>query len=98
MNPYAIPLYAAPALITIAASLLKNRLWKWILLFLAILAYWGLLQPYVQWAYSHPFNPNDGGPKVFALLFGWAYGLILVVIPTYWISKGVQWLAKKMRK
>ena len=85
-------------LITIAASLLKNGLWKWMLLLLAILTYWGFLQPFVQWAYSHPFNPNDGGPKVFALLFGWAYGLILVVIPTYWISKGIQWLVRKKRK
>ena len=98
MNPYVIPEYAIPALLTVAASLLKNKLCKWALLLLAILVFWGILQPSVHWAYSHPFNPNDGGPKTFALLFGWAYGLILVVIPTYWISKGIQWLVRKTRK
>jgi hypothetical protein len=98
MNPYFIPLYAAPMLITTTASLLNNKLWKWVFLLLAILTYWGILQLSVQWAYSHPFNPDDGGPKVFALLFGWAFGLVIVVIPTYWLSKGIQWLVKKKRK
>lgn len=85
-------------LITTTASLLNNKLWKWVFLLLAILTYWGILQLSVQWAYSHPFNPDDGGPKVFALLFGWAFGLVIVVIPTYWLSKGIQWLVKKKRK
>ena len=98
MNPYVLPNIAMPVLLTVAASLLNNKLWKWALLLLAVLAFWGLLQPSVHWAYSHPFNPDDGAPKVFALLFGWAYGLILVVIPTYWISKGIQWLAKRNKK
>jgi len=97
MNPYSIPLYAVPGLITIAASLVKNRPWKWLLLLLAVLLFWGLLQPYVQWEYSNPFTPKDGGPKTFALLFGWAYGLIMVVIPTYWTSKGIQLLMKRKR-
>lgn len=97
MNPYSIPLFAIPALITVAASLSKKRLSKWGLLLLAVITFWGILQPSVYWAFTHPFNPNDGGPKTFALLFGWAYGLILVVVPTYWISKGVQWIAKKNR-
>jgi zinc transporter ZupT len=98
MNPYTIPLFAIPAGITIAASLLKNKAWKWILLLLATFIFWGLLQPSVHWAYTHPFNPNDGGPKTFAFLFGWAYGLIIIVVPTYWISKGIQHLKKIMKQ
>ena len=85
-------------LITIAASLLKNKLWKWALLILAVVTFWAILQPLVHWAYAHPFNPSDGAAKVTALLLGWVYGLILVVIPTYWISKGIQWLLKKRTK
>jgi apolipoprotein N-acyltransferase len=95
MDPYLIPLIVVPTGITIVASLLKNRLWKWVLLFLATLLFWVILQPSVQWAFTHPFNPNDGAPRTFALLFGWAYGLLLVVIPTYWISKGIQLIRKR---
>ena len=98
MNPYTIPLYAAPALITIAASFLKNRIWKWTLLLLAIGSYWALLQMSVHWAYAHPFNPNDGAAKLTALILGGAFGLIMIVIPTYWLSKGIQWLVWKKRK
>ena len=93
-----IPLFVIPAGITIVASLLKNREWKWILLLIATVIFWGILQPSVHWAYQHPFNQNDGGPKAFALLFGWAYGLLMVIIPTYWISKVFQLINKKMKK
>ena len=98
MNPSTIPLFAIPAGITIAASLFKNRAGKWILPVVATVIFWGILQPSVHWAYMHPFNPNDGGPKTFALLFGWAYGLIMVVVPTFWISKGLQLINKKLKQ
>lgn len=98
MNPYSIPLFAMPALMAIAASFLKNRWEKWLLLLLAIVTFWAILQPAVHWAFAHPFNPADGAAKAFAWLFGWAYGLIEVILPAYWISKGFQWLARKKRQ
>ena len=96
MNPYLIPLIALPAGIALAASLMATKVWKWFLLLSSAFVFWVILQPFVQWAFLHPFDPNDGGAKTFALFFGWAYGLILVTIPTYWISKGAQSLRKKM--
>jgi len=98
MNPYLIPLYGVPALITIAASLSKNKFLRWGLLALAIIIFWGILQFCVIWAYTHPFNSDDGGPRTFALFFGWVFGLIAVIIPTYSISKGIQWLVRRNRK
>jgi len=98
MNPYLIPVFIIPALLTVKASLSPNKLWKWTLLLLAVITFWGILLPSVDWAYSSPVNTNDGSPRAFALLFGWAYGLILVVIPTYWTSKGIQWIVKKNKK
>ena len=98
MNPYQIPLILLPAGITVVCSFLKQRALKWSLLLLATLTYWAILQLYVQWAYSHPFNPSDGGVRTGAFVFGWAIGLILVVIPTYWISKGIQFIRIKWRE
>jgi len=98
MNPYSIPLIIVPLGITVAASLTRKKLWKWSLLLFAVAVFWGILQPSVDWAFSHPFNPNDGAPKTFAFLFGWVYGLVLVIIPTYWISRGIQCIFRKKNR
>lgn len=94
MNPYSIPQFLLTALLALAASFQSRRLWKWLLLLSAVLTFWAFLQPAVHWAFSHPFNPNDGAAKVSALLFGWAVGLVAVVLPVYGISRGVQALAR----
>ncbi len=98
MNPYLITMIGIPALLSGSASFIKKPIIKWILLVIATVVFWAILQKYVDWAYTHPFNPNDGGPRTFAYLFGWVYGLIIVIIPTYWISKVIQWLVKKRNK
>lgn len=98
MNPYTIPLIAVTAGLTLYASFRKN---KWIrrgLLLAATVAFWVILNFEVDWTFTHPFNPDDGGPRVFALMFGWAFGLILIVIPLYWISRGIQTVARKLKK
>lgn len=79
------------------ASFLKNKWMSRGLLLTATVAFWVILQPHVHWTFSHPFNPNDGGPKVFALFFGWAYGLVLIVTPLYWISRGTQAIVHKLK-
>ncbi len=98
MNPYLIPLIAVPAGITLFASFLKRKWIRRILLLVAAAAFWAIRLPHVDWAYSHPFNPNDGGPKMLALFFGWAYGLILVVMPVYWISRGAQAIIRERKE
>ena len=97
MNPYSIPLVAVPVVLSIVASLGENKWMRRGLFVVAIAAFWAILQPHVHWTFSHPFDPNDGGPKVFALLFGWAYGLILVT-PIFWVSIGAQAIVKRLRK
>ena len=98
LNPYSIPQFLLSALLALAASFQPRRSWKWLLLFSAVLTFWAFLQPAVHWAYSHPFNPSDGAAKASALLFGWAVGLIGVVLPVYWISRGAQALAQKRKR
>ena len=98
MNPYTVTMVGIPVLLSVIASLAKKPVIKWTLLILATAIYWVILQKYVNWAFTHPFNPNDGGPRTFAYLFGWLYGLIIVIIPTYWISKGTQCLVKRIKK
>jgi hypothetical protein len=95
MNPYTIPLIAVPAGITLYASFRNN---KWIrrgLLFAATVVFWVIANIHVDWTFTHPFNPDDGGPRMGALVFGWAVGLILIVMPLYWVSRGIQAVARK---
>lgn len=97
MNPFMIPLVVVPAAITIYASIVKRRWARFSLLFVATAAFWVFLQLAVDWAFSHPFDPNDGGPRAFAFLFGWLFGLVLIITPVYWTSKGIQWIRSTSR-
>ena len=97
MNPFTIPLFVVPAAITIYASLVKRRWIRFGLLLVASAVFWFVLPMHVHWTFSHPFNPNDGGPKAFAIVFGWLIGLVLVVTPVYWTSRVIQWIWSKIR-
>jgi hypothetical protein len=91
MNPYTIVMVGIPIILSIIASLSKRRLIKWILLIFATAIYWILLVQYVDWSYTHPFNPDDGGPRSMAATFGWLIGIVIVIIPTYFITKVIKW-------
>ena len=97
MNPYTVPLVAVPAAITVFASVVKARWIRRSVLLLATAVFWLILQLHVHWTFSHPFDPDDGGPKAFAFLFGWLFGIVLVITPAYWISRGIQsvWLKRR---
>ena len=97
MNPFTIPLIAIPAAITFYASFVKGRWARLGLLLVATMVFWLFLQVHVDWTFTHPFEPNDGGPRTVAFLFGWLYGLVLVIAPVYWSSKGIQWIWSKIR-
>ena len=95
MNPYTIPLIVIPAAITIYASFVGRRWVRISLLLAATVVYWLVLQLQVHWTFSQPFNPNDGGPKAFASLFGWVYGLVFVVTPVYWVAIVIRRIRQK---
>jgi hypothetical protein len=100
MNPFAIYMIGIPIVLSAIASILKRRIAKWILLVMATSTYWVLLVQYVDWSYTHPFNPNDGGPRAFSAVFGWLIGVVTVILPTYLISKFLQcfWHKKHRRR
>ena len=87
MNPYTLPLYLIPALMTFIGALAEKRITQVICIVMATCVFWLLLQGSVDWAYTHPFNPDDGAARSFAILFGWFYGLLIVILPTYFITR-----------
>ena len=97
VNPYTIPLVVVPVAITIYASSVRRRWVRIGLLVFATAVFWLVLQPHVHWTFSHPFNPNDGGPKAVALLFGWVYGLVFLIAPVYLVSRAIH-RARQRRK
>lgn len=97
VNPYTIPLIVVPAAITIYASSVGRRWVRISLLLVATVVFWIVLQPHVHWTFSHPFNPNDGGPKAVALLFGWVYGLVFVITPVYLVTRIIHRIRQRRR-
>ena len=87
-NPFEAPILAIGLLAGIIAGLIPgkqpirwlNRIY--ILLSGAFLA-WGLEIYFVDWAYTHPFDPNDGGPRTVVALLGWIVALINPILPTF---------------
>lgn len=97
MNPYKPFLYIVPIIFSILAGLSKTKKIQLCFVGIATLFYWGILQFYVEYSYNHPFNPNDGGPKTFALLFGWLLGLCLLILPIYYCTLGVKRLIQNRK-
>lgn len=98
MNPYTIPLVVFPAAITIYASFVTRRWLRISLLCFATVLFWLVLQLHVDWTFSHPFNPDDGGPKAFALLFGWVFGLVFVITPIYFVSRVIRRIRQRCNR
>lgn len=98
MNPYALYLYALPGVLAIASAFPQKRLVRFLLLVSAAGIYWLVLPNYVDWGYTHPFEPNDGAARSFALLFGGLIGLIVFVLPLHLGSMLLIWLYKKRIK
>jgi hypothetical protein len=57
--------------------------------------HWMLLPKSVQWAYTHPFNPNDVAALSFSALFGGSIGLITLILPLHFETKFMIWILKK---
>jgi hypothetical protein len=101
-NPYQTMLYWIPGAIAFVAGILpaQSRSWKVVqsaLLCIAAAVFWGILQHSVSWAYDRSFNPNDGAPKTFALLFGWLFGLIFPIAPVWIVVRGLRWITSRVR-
>jgi hypothetical protein len=91
-NPYDLPwLLAGIGSGVLAGSL--NRAFplrpaaQLLIVAIGALLCWRIALQSVDWAYSHPFNPNDGGAKSFVYLFGWIVGIIVLILPSFaWVS------------
>ncbi len=98
VNPYTIPLIVLPAAIAIYASFVDRRWVRISLLLVATVVFWFFLQLHVHWTFSHPFDPDDGGPKAFALVFGWVFGLVFVITPVYFVSRAIHQFRQRRNK
>jgi len=97
-NPYSPYLYGISGMLAVTAGFINRGYLRVILLFVGTISYWYFLQPFVDWAYTNPFNPDDGGPRTFALLFGWAFGLLFFMIPIFGITHFTKRLSKQRIK
>jgi hypothetical protein len=96
MNPYFHNLYLIPGCIAFLSAFLTNKIIRFISIIISTIVFWYLLQKSVDWAYTHPeIEPNDGGPRSFAALFGWLIGLITVILPIHFIAR---FMLKKVKK
>ena len=87
-NPFETPIFALGLLGGIIAGLIPgNQPLRWLnRIYILLSASCGcclLFMFYTDWAYTHPFNPNDGAPRVFTGLFGWAAALAYPILPTF---------------
>jgi len=89
-NPYQTPIYALGLLAGIVAGLIPgNHPVRWLnrlyVMLSASCGCWLLFMLYTDWAYTHPFDPNDGGPRVFSALLGWAAALAYPIVPAFFL-------------
>ena len=87
-NPYQNPILALGALAGIIAGLIPgNQPIRWLnrlyILLSASCGCWLLFMLCIDWAYTNPFNPNDGGPRIFSALLGWVAALVYPILPTF---------------
>jgi hypothetical protein len=87
-NPYDLPwMFVGIASGVWAGSLRRSFLLRPLaqLLIVALGAFlcWRIALLSVDWAYRHPFNPNDGGAKTFVYLFGWVFGIVILILPSF---------------
>ena len=95
MNPFTLYLYGIPSLVAIVSAIPTHRNVRVILIIIATAIYWIILPKSVQWAYTHPFNPNDGAALSFSALFGGLIGLITLVLPLHFVTRFMMWILKK---
>ncbi|MEA9566745.1 MULTISPECIES: hypothetical protein [Xanthomonas] len=90
-NPYDLPWLIVGIATGIFSGSLRSvarfRLLSQVLvLCLGTLLCWRLTTLSVAWAYEHPFNPNDGAARSIAYLFGWIFGLVFLILPSFVIT------------
>jgi hypothetical protein len=102
-NPYELPLLVIGLLTGAIAGLIPGRTYTaWLnrlyILGLGACVSWFLQTHLVDWAYTHPFNPNDGAPRVMAALGGWLVALTWPILPVFASVLAVRWVFARLSK
>jgi len=85
-NPFSFYTLFAPILLAVVAGINRRTVPRILFVLIAVSVHWWFLQKSVDWAFTHPFNPSDGGPRAFASVFGWLTGLIFIILPVFGIT------------
>ena len=102
-NPFETPILVIGLISGIAAGLIPGRSRvRWInriyILAVGACVSWFLHMRSVEWAYSHPFNPNDGGPLVMVALLGWLVALVWPILPALFAVLLVRFVIGRLRR
>jgi hypothetical protein len=102
-NPYDTPILIIGLLSGVAAGLIPGRsAIRWInrlyIIALGASVSWYLRMHATDWAYSHPFNPNDGAALTMVALLGWLMALIWPILPTLFGVLAIRFLYGRIRR
>jgi len=101
INPFDAPFQTTGYLTGILAGLIYVRRFRsYFLRMLILVVGCSLSEHYllqsVDWNFTHPFDPNDGGPRTFASVFGWLYALIWPIGPTFIAVLTARWIFSRL--
>ena len=102
-SPFQTPIVVLGLLAGICAGLIPgNQPIRWLnriyILLSSSCACWLLIMLHVDWAYTHPFDPNDGGPRTFSALFGWAAALAYPILPVFTATSLLRMLFSRIKR
>jgi hypothetical protein len=101
-NPFFWQTYGISALMAFIAGIIpssrRSKIFRVILLCIAVLIFSYFIRQYVDWAYDHPVNPSDGAAKTLSVLFGWLIGLVWPIVPSFFLARGLVWCFRKFQK
>jgi hypothetical protein len=101
-NPYDLPWIIVGIASGVLAALLparkRKRLARAAVFALGTFLCWRITLSWVEWAFAHPFNPDDGAAKTFVYLFGWLPGLVILILPSFALVLLVRFVHERQRR
>jgi len=101
-NPFDTPILIIGLVSGVVAGLIPGRTYiRWLnrlyIIALGAFSSWFLEIHAVDWAYSHPFNPDDGAAFSMAAMFGWLPSIVWPILPTLLVVGAIRIFYRRIR-